>query len=274
MALTLEQAQAEPKIPEYYVMMISMSSDQMGKSKMLDDVTKELKFRFVGKERKKISSVRRVVDSAGDVRCPRFFDLKIANLKTKKEMMDIILHADKEMKKIAPDLHASVKFIPLPGLETGMDTGTLFSEMAGQIQGQIHQEVLSEINEAIRKRPEGELPKRTKDALISMLTKLSQLNIVKDRKIDESIEEMKKRVLAGEIRELKAEITGLLTEANKSRFSGIAAESYLDSTPAVAVAGKDLPDNSAIGEDGEPAYVTPTRNTTGSRVGNRMGGDT
>ena len=203
------------------------SQYQVTASKDLDEYRRELTYKRNKETRQKIGAIRQSVNTRRAAGCMPFFGAYITNELGMDQLIDVCTKADREMKEIDPALHCTPVFMKIdtPAL---MGNKSLFDELLGSMRTQIHAVVLNRIKTVIERSESTTLTEKTKSALIRMLDKTQDLNIVNDPTITADIEKMRARINANELRELRDEILIVLDETKDRATSLEIAEISTD----------------------------------------------
>lgn len=194
-----------------YQVRIRMGSPYRCKGKDIDDYRRELTFDKSKKTRQEIGAIRQYVNSRRSAGCMPFFGAYITNQLGRDQLVDVCKRADQEMKAIDPSLHVTPVFLKIdtPAL---MSDRSLFDELLGSMRTQIHQVVLNRIKTVIERSESKTMTNKTKQALIRMLDKTQDLNIINDPTITAEINRMRERVQADQLAELRDEILVILND--------------------------------------------------------------
>jgi hypothetical protein len=194
-----------------YLVRISMGSQFKGKSRDIDDYTREIKYVHSKEIRREIGAIRQVINSRRAAGCMPFFGAYFTNEIGKQQLIDACKIADREMKEIDPELHATPLFIKIDMPD--LAAGSQFDALLSAIRTQVHEVVLNRVKAVIERNEGKALTPKTKTALLSMLEKTRALNIVNDPNVNADIDKMKARIDANQLNELKDEILVILDES-------------------------------------------------------------
>lgn len=159
--------------------------EQVEERKDIDEYRRELKFRFDKETRKKISYIRDKYKRLIYNLCVEFYGLHFTTPTNLKKINELIKEADKEMKKINPELYAHLIVIPL----------SIDEIKKGKLYEQIYYTILYHCAKAILDhilKIKSEIPtKRTVKNLEKLLEHFKNLNVLNDSKINDKIEEFR-----------------------------------------------------------------------------------
>ena len=172
-----------------YIVGLQMSSPNVIEhSEMIDEDTKEIKYKYPKSVRTKIERVRNKYRGEFYSRTVSFYGvMQLTNEDGLKHLREIVKEADKEMKDIKPELYA--KLVAIPVDERHVEEGELYNKILYAIQYQIIRTIFNRIKGLKSDEPQD----RTKESIKEMLEKLRTLNIIKDDRVDhllDSIENM------------------------------------------------------------------------------------
>ena len=184
-----------------FLVQVGMSYDEaVESSKDIDEKRRELTLKFDLKVRRKIGYVREKYRRKAYEKCVKFYSLHFATDGAVQEIQSIIKEADREMKKINPDLYASVLAIPLSLSDI---------KKKGKLYEQIYYAICLQMSEAIYQHVEklsSSIPsKRTRKTLETMLRHFKSLNVIGDKRIDTKIKNLEK-IITKSTSEIKTQI--------------------------------------------------------------------
>lgn len=197
---------------------LSMGSQFKGVSKDLDEYTRQIKYTHSRDIRREIGAIRQSINVRRAACCTKFFGAYFTNDVGKNQLIEICQKADREMKEIDSSLHVTPMFmkIDLPDLASGSQ----FDALLTAIRSQIMDVVLRRIQSYLDRDESGSLNPKQKTLLSKMIDNVKGLNIVNDPKINADLEAMRARIMASQIKELRAEILSAMDET-KDRGSSI-----------------------------------------------------
>jgi hypothetical protein len=210
-----------------YLTKISMGSQFKGKSKDIDDYTREIKYEHCKETRREIGAIRQVINSRRSFCSMPFFGAYFTNQLGKDQLIDACKKADLEMKEIDPSLHCTPVFIKIDMPD--LASGSQFDALLSTIRIHVHGVALKRIEEHIQKNEGKALTPKSQKSLLLMLTRMDGLNIISDPGVTADIQKMRDRVMANQINELKEDLLIIMDEA---RDRGAALE-IPDMSPAV-----------------------------------------
>ncbi|MHC1625208.1 MAG: hypothetical protein ACXQS2_04350 [Methermicoccaceae archaeon] len=172
-----------------YIVGLQMSSPNViESSEMIDENTKEIKYKYPKSVRTKIERVRNKYRTEFYDRTVSFYGvMQLTNEEGLEELRELVKEADKEMKEIMPELYA--KLVAIPVDERYVEEGELYRKILYAIQYQIIKSIYNRIKGLKSEEPQ----ERTKESIREMLEKLRALNIIRDDRVDQliaSIEQM------------------------------------------------------------------------------------
>lgn len=197
-----------------YIVSIAMGSQFRGKSRDIDEYIREMTYTKPKAERQKIGSIRQSVNVVRNAGSFRFFKEYVTNDIGKAQLEQTCKEADQEMKKIDPTLHVTPKFFKLE--IKSLNSGNMFMEMQEQLRTEVHERVLRRIQKVIEDAGEnagGKLSNKTKTALLKMLDKTAEINVLQDSEVTARIEAMKAQINADALIPLRDEILSLIDES-------------------------------------------------------------
>ena len=202
-----------------FVIGIKMGSPNQSKGRDIDDFIRELTYKKPKAERLQIGKVRQSINVVVDGTCMKFFGVKITNQAGKETLERECSRADAEMKKIDSTLHVTPVFFEVK--VSSMSAGNMFDQMKEQLSVQVHQKVLDRVESAIEnsRNPDGSykpMTGKTRTALIAMLDKVKEINVLGDDNVDGRIEAMKAQITAGSLIPMRDEILALIEDVQGS----------------------------------------------------------
>lgn len=154
----------------------------------LDDTTVQTTYKFDKEIRKSISSIRsRYRRPIYESTCS-FHGLFFCREDEISDISRWIGKADADMKKVNPSLAAHVHFIPLD--VEAIKQGELYEQIRLAIKGQVFNDLLERVQELVYKQ----LPTRSKNSLLKMLTKMDKINVLDDPDITQKIEDIREHI--------------------------------------------------------------------------------
>jgi len=173
----------KPEKKKIYVVKVEMSSpNRIAESEMLDDDTKKIKYLYPKEMREKIEQIRNRYKEKLYRVTVSFYGLQLIDEEKIPKIREIVDEARKELHEVSPDLRATAIFLPIS--EEAVEKGELYERILYAIQYQI----VKEIYQRVKDIKSGRLQKRTRAAIKDMLKEMRELNILKDRQIDELID--------------------------------------------------------------------------------------
>jgi|GEM_PF-5856745 hypothetical protein len=186
-----------------YVLQINMSiPDRTEKEETIDDYTKKIKLAFPKDVRKRIQAIRARYKRAIRRNTINFYGLRLADEKLKLNVERLVHNANAELQAIDPSLSAWMVALPLS--TRGVMETELREKIYYAIQYQIYTRVLGKID-TLTEENEEELTAKKRNAIKRVLEELRQLNILKDRKIDLTID-MIENMLEMKVSEIRMRI--------------------------------------------------------------------
>lgn len=170
--------------------MVTMSSDeQIAKTQNIDEMNRQLTFKFPKTKRKQISLIREKYryDAYKDtVRYPYDFSkpLHLIREDKREEIENIVAEAHIELQKIHPDLYAKVRFAQLD--RKHMEEGSVREHIYWCIMAQMS----NRFNNHVKKLKSETPNKRSQKNLKEMIAEFKELNIFKDKRIDDKIQDL------------------------------------------------------------------------------------
>ena len=186
-----------------------------------DRKIKELTFKFKKSTRQEIQNVRSQFREVWLHWTVKFYGLHICNDDGKEIISHAVQAAAVALRKIDESLTAEPVFIPLDVAE--IQKGALYSQVIGAIQGQVCETMLKRVNQALARMEESgkdEVHTRTRKSIEKLLGQLESLNIVNDKEVTKQIAELRAKIQAGSIHELKENLMELL-KTSSGRYGAI-----------------------------------------------------
>ena len=170
-----------------YLVRMYMSYDEVVESTHdIDERKREIVLKYDKETRKKINYVREKYRREAYKHTAKFFDLHFATGDALNKIKKAVKLADKEMKKISPELYASLIALPLPVSEL-KKRGELYEKIYYAICLQMAEAVFNHV-----KKLKSDVPsKRSRRKLEELLEKFEDLNVIGDERINEKIVELK-----------------------------------------------------------------------------------
>jgi hypothetical protein len=224
-----------------YQVRIKMGSQFRGRGVDQGEYQRLITYEKDKQTRREIGAIRQSVNARRAAGCMPFFGAYITNELGRDQLVDVCTKADREMKEIDPELHCTPVFMKLDTPDL-MGNTSLFDELLNSMRTQIHKVVLDRIKSKIEGSESTTLTTKSREALLRMLDKTQDLNIVNDPSITADIEKMRARINANELRELRDEILVILDETK-------------DRSAALEIVDNVIDDEE--GENGAPAQVMP-----------------
>jgi hypothetical protein len=198
-----------------YIVDISMGSQFRGTSRDIDDLTREIKYKWSKDKRNRIGAARQTVNVAVSGTCMKFFKTRFTSAAGKATLERECGIADREMKAIDASLHVTPIFYEQH--VSTLAAGNMFEQMKQQLSVQVHQRVLDRIKKTIEqnKKDDGTykpLTGKTRTALLTMLDKVGEINVLQDSNVEARIEAMKAQISANSLIPLRDEILAYIED--------------------------------------------------------------
>jgi hypothetical protein len=223
-----------------YLVRIKMSSqNQVSGSKRIDPFTRELKYKNHEDIRKDIAAIRQSVHIRREFSSTPFYGVYFTNEVGMQQLTDVCQKADREMKEIDPSLHVTASFIKQNFSDS--ENISAFDELIGAIRGNILNTVMERIKVEIDKNKD-HLTEKTRAALCTMLDQCKPLNLTGDPAIDAEIEQMRARINANQLRELRDDIL-VITDSLRDRGSSLELVDDIKTNKPAPAPKPILPDN-------------------------------
>jgi hypothetical protein len=191
---------------------ISSTSGFKGTGKDQGEYQRLITYQKCKKTRQDVSAIRQRINTIRGNGCMPFFGAYLTNELGISQLTQACRKADQDMKALDPEYHCTLRYYEIPMMNiTG--NKTIFDELLSDMKNEIFGVVLEQITEKIRNTPEGKtMTKKSKDALLNMCDRLSGLNIVDDPGVKKQIEDVKARINADQLAELRDDILVILDE--------------------------------------------------------------
>jgi hypothetical protein len=202
-----------------YIVDISMGSGFQGHGEDLDEYRREITYKFGKDKRNRIGAVRQTVNVAVQGTCMKFYKTRFTNANGKATLEAACTSADREMKAIDTHLHVTPMFYEVK--VSSLSAGNMFDEMKNQLSVQVHQKVLSRIKAVLdnNKREDGTykpVTGKTRTALLSMLEKVEEINILNDPDVTARLTEMREQIQQNSLIPLRDEILAYIEEVQNA----------------------------------------------------------
>jgi hypothetical protein len=139
-------------------------------------------------------------------------DLEAITEKYNREVAEDVL-------KRTPMLGATVVFIPLDFNQ--IFKGSLYGQISDSIKYQVYSNLFTRMETMLKRTTEGkEVPERSKEALLKMISTLRTVNVTKDGDIEGKLNEIKAAIESGDLKTVTASLKAEL-DAGKSRWAAI-----------------------------------------------------
>lgn len=198
-----------------FIVDISMGSQFRGTSRDLDEYTREIKYKHGKNMRNRIGAVRQTVNVAVAGTCMKFYKTRFTNSSGKAALEQACLTADREMKSIDASLHVTPLFYKIE--VSALSSGNMFDQMKEQLSVQVHQRVLDRVKVVIENNRKDDgtykpITGKTRTALLTMLEKVGDINILNDPNVTTRIEAMKAQIQQNSLIPLRDEILAYIED--------------------------------------------------------------
>lgn len=214
-----------------YVVSITQSSPFKGHGTDITDMIRQIEFKFPGETRRKIGAIRQEVNVARDNNCMKFFANYITSEAGKEKITTACERARAKMQEIDPTLHVSPIFFEVQ--VSSLSEGDMFESMKQQLKIEVHTRILERIERAIQQntQPDGTikpLSTKTKNALLSMLDKVGEINVLGDQDVDARIAAIRQQVINNSISPLRDEILAYINDTQGADALEVTDTEYED----------------------------------------------
>ena len=200
--------------PIYIVGLTMSSPNRVLNSKEINEgMTLEVNYLFKKETRQKIAAVRTLHKKPIYKDCLDFYGLFFMCKDSQKESIQVANdEADKKLKAIDSSLSSSIIFMPLNMAEVTK------GEMYKQILDAIEYRILSDLTErleTVAKTKTGQLPERSKEAMIKMIDRLKSVNVMNDENIEKKLSKIRDKIVNNDLDNLKADFTKEIAALNQ-----------------------------------------------------------
>ena len=211
-----------------FVVAIKMGSPNQSKGRDIDEFVRELTYKKPKGVRLQIGNVRQSVNVAIQGTCMKFYGTKITNQAGKETLERECTLADRRMKDIDSSLHVTPVFFEVK--VSSMSAGNMFDQMKEQLSVQVHERVLERIKKVLEEHqnPDGTykpVSGKTRTALLTMLDKLMEINVLNDDNVTAQITAMRSHIQSNSLIPLRDEILAYIEE--------VQGENSLELTPDI-----------------------------------------
>jgi hypothetical protein len=198
-----------------YVVDISMGSPFRCTGRDIDDMTREIKYKWGKEKRNRIGTARQSVNVAVAGTCMKFFKTRITNEAGKNGLIQACTAADREMKQIDPALHVTPIFFEVK--VSSLSAGNMFDQMKEQLSVQVHERVLDRIKKVLEQNKNADgtykpLTGKTRTALLTMLDKIKEINVLDDQNVEARINAMKAQIQTNSLIPMRDEILAYIED--------------------------------------------------------------
>ena len=121
------------------------------------------------------------------------------------------IEADASMKMIDATLHVTPMFFKLDA--PALTQGNILTAMTEQLRKQVYERVLARAQRMIEETPSGTMTTKNKNALLRMLDKTAEINVLNDGEVTARIEAMKAQINADALIPMRDELLSVLDES-------------------------------------------------------------
>jgi len=186
----------------FVVEMFMSSPNKQKSSKRIDEYKREITHTFDEKTRREISRIRAYGTGIKNAHCLRFFSMYICKESRKEMIKSVILKADREFKRLHPDLSAGVEFIELS--QNGIRESEIFGKIHHAIKTQVYGSLYERLTELTKKN---DIPDKSYNALLKMVESLKSVNIFDDPEINAIIENTRENINSRTLAPVLSQIT-------------------------------------------------------------------
>lgn len=194
----------------YIVANVMSSPNQTLKITELSEMSIQTDFKYKKEFRNRISAVRTLQKKPIYRDTLNFYGIHLAREDQIEAIREASNQADAGLKTIDRSLSSSIMFIPLDLADS--KRGELYEAINNTIRYRIIKDTMEKI-EKVAKNKAGKLTERSKDALISLIDRLHNINILNDEDITKRIESIKSSIQTGNL-EIAQEFDKELSELN------------------------------------------------------------
>lgn len=200
---------------QIYIVALTMSSPNrvLNSQEINEGMTLEVNYLFKKETRQKIAAVRTLHKKPTYKDCLDFYGLfYMCKDSQRKEIQKANDEADIKLKAIDGTLKSEVMFIALDMNE--VTKGEMYKRVLDAIEYRILSD-LAERLEKIAKTKTGQLPDRSKEAMIKMIDRLKSVNVMNDSNIENKLSKIREKIINNDLENLKAEFTKDLGALNE-----------------------------------------------------------
>jgi len=201
----------------YIVANVMSSPNQTLNITELNEMSIQTDFKYKKEFRNKISAVRTLNKKPIYKNTLNFYGIHLAREDQIAEIEEASKNADSSMKGIDATLFSRIVFIPLD--LTDAKKGELYESINNTIKYRIIKDTMEKI-EKVAKNKAGKLTVRSKEALMSLIDRLHNINILNDEDITKRINAIKSSI--------QADNMGILEEFNKDLETLQSRGAYLE----------------------------------------------
>ena len=198
-----------------YVVDIGMGSPFRGTGIDTDEMTRIITYKYNKEKRNRIGAARQKVNMQIDGICMKFFKTRFTSAAGKATLETACREADKEMSEIDSSLHVTPNFFEVR--VASLTSGNMFDQMKEQLSVQVHEKVLARIQKVIENQRNEDgtfkpMSNKSRTALLTMLEKVREINILGDTSVEATIEKFKNQITEGTLIPLRDEILAYIED--------------------------------------------------------------
>jgi hypothetical protein len=198
-----------------YVVDISMGRPFRGTGRDIDELTREITYKYGKDKRNRIGAARQKVNMQVDGTCMKFFKTRFTSAAGKATLETACREADKEMSEIDSSLHVTPNFFEVR--VASLTSGNMFDQMKEQLSVQVHEKVLARIQKVIENQRNEDgtfkpMSNKSRTALLTMLEKVREINILGDASVEAQIEKFKAQITEGTLIPMRDEILAYIED--------------------------------------------------------------
>lgn len=200
-----------------YLVSFSSGSPYRGSGIDLDEYVRKFTYDLPKDKRRQIGAIRQRINEIKSWGCSRLYGAYFTNETGKQQIIDRCAQADRDMKEIDPRLYCTVNFIKQDFSDN--ENLTALDQLQQSIRKEVLGSVLERINQEIEKNKD-HLTEKTRLSLHAMVNKMGALNITRNATIEEDLRNIREKIDANKLRELRDEIL-IISDENRNRSASL-----------------------------------------------------
>jgi len=193
----------------YAVAIVMSSPNRVLSSKETNEgMTLEVNYAFKKETRQRIAAIRTLYKKPMYKNCLEFFTLYLCKESQKAEIEAAVKDGATALQAIDSTLQAEVKFMQLD--MEAVDLGEMYHSVVSAIEARVLGDIAEKIK-VVAESKAGQLPKRSQEALLKMVERLENINVLGDKNITEKLTKIKEKIISGDLKALKDDMDNELT---------------------------------------------------------------